>query len=453
MPETRQKIATGAVGLLVLASGFIAAPASAATLGSHHGGGSHQWSGSHYVNCAAPTPGQGTKGSPWNSLEQVNEQEFGPGQKLLFKRNTTCVGVLEPSGSGTAAAPFKISDYGHEKGRAVIDGDGAEAAIKIFNQEHVSITDLEVTNATLPQSQRRGVLVQLEDYGTGSGYLVKNLYVHDIMGGDLKGPEGSQGIAFKVTGTAKPTTFDDVHIVGIRLEHINRQGILAVLSSWNSRPEVIAGSPDNWLASTNVVAKGNRLKDLGGDGIVVNTTDGALVQGNTLVGFNKRSEGYNAGIWAYNTDDSLFQYNDVSGGAGHRDGMAYDVDQGNIGTTFQYNYSHDNEGGFFLLCNNGPGTIRDATIKYNVSRNDSYRGIENCRGVIESAVFTHNAIYLGDGVSQTIVNENTPSVRNVEFTKNAVYKSGSGRADFNLKSGGYTFSANLFAGVDNPPAQ
>lgn len=447
MPRKQRRLTVGFAGLLTLAMCAAAAPASAATAHSHQGGEAH------YVNCAAATPGTGTKSAPWNSLAQVNEQAFGPAQKLLFKRGTTCEGTLEPHGSGTKRSPFVISDYGRGSDRATIDGNGAPAAIKIVNSEHIALENLAVTNATLPASQRRGVLIQLQDYGTGSGYLVKNLDVHDIAGGDLKGPDGSQGIALKVTGSDKPTRFNDVRIAQNTLDHIDRQGIVAVLSSWNSRPEEHAGSKDNWLPSTNVVIERNRLRDLGGDGIVANTTDGALVERNTVVGFNKRSAGYNAGIWDYNTDNSLFQYNDVSGGAGHRDGMAYDVDQGNIGTTFQYNYSHDNEGGFFLLCNNGPGIVRGAVIRHNVSRNDSYRGIENCRGPVESAKFTHNVIYIGDGISQTVVNENTTSLRHVDFRRNVVTKVGSGVADFNLKSGGYTFERNVFAGVENPPAQ
>ncbi|WP_308465149.1 right-handed parallel beta-helix repeat-containing protein [Rathayibacter soli] len=407
----------------------------------------------HYVDCSASTPGDGGVQSPWNSLSQVNAQTFGAGQELLFKRGVQCVGELEPQGSGSAASPFVISDYGTAHTRAAIEGGGAEAAVKLYNEQHITLSNLEITNSASPASQRRGVLVQLQDYGVGHGYLLKNLDVHDVLGGDLKGPNGSQGIAFKVSGSSVSTSFDGVDIVGNRLDHVDRQGIVIVLSTWSNRAEVGSTAPENWVPSTHVVIERNVLTDIGGDGIVMNTTDGALVQRNTVSGFNERSAAYNAGVWDYNTDNSLLQYNDVSGGRTHLDGMAYDVDQGNIATTFQYNYSHDNEGGFFLLCNNGPGVIREAVVRDNFSSNDSYRGIENCKGAIESARFSNNTIYIGDGVSQTVVNENTTSLRNVAFDDNIVYKTGAGVADFNLRSGGYTFAGNVFAGVQNAPQQ
>lgn len=430
---------TVALGTAVCIMGAAPAPASADAA-------------AHFVNCAASSPGNGTEAAPWNSLGDVNRQQFGPGDRLLFMKGTTCVGALTPHGSGSVDAPFVISDYGPGSQRAVIDGAGAESAVKLFNEQHIELTNLEITNATTPETQRRGVLVQLNDFGTGAGYVLRNLYIHDVLGGDLKGPNGSQGIAFAVTGSSVPTKFDDVKILGNVLNHIDRQGIVAVLSSWSNRLEVGPTMAANWLPSTGMVVQGNTLTDIGGDGIVMNTTDGAVVERNTVAGFNKRSAGYNAGIWDYNTDNSLFQYNDVSGGETHRDGMAYDVDQGNIATTFQYNYSHDNAGGFFLLCNNGPGIIRDAVVRGNFSQNDSFRGIENCRGAVESAQFSNNTIYIGDGVSQTVVNENTTSLRNVQFDRNIVYKTGAGVADFNLKSGGYTFENNIFVGVQNPPA-
>lgn len=409
--------------------------------------------GAFYVDCGSSLPGDGSAAAPWNTLEAANAHEFGPGDELLFRKGATCTGLLKPVGSGTAQHPFTISDYGPGAGRAVIAGTGGPAAVYLYNSQHVALRDLEITNSVTPASQRRGVLVEIHDIGTGRGYDLENLYIHDVRGGDLKGPNGSQGIGFAVTGSAVPTRFDDVRISGNHLERIDRQAIVAVLSTWSARPEVTPTTVTNWLPSTDVVIERNTLSSIGGDGIVANTTDGAVIQRNTVTGFQLRSAAYNAGIWDYNTDNTLIQYNDVSGGGNTLDGMAYDVDQGNIRTTFQYNYSHDNAGGFFLLCNNGPGLIREADIHHNVSVNDSFRGIENCRGAIESAAFHQNTIYIGDGVNQTIVNENNANLRNVTFTDNRVVKAGSGTAAFKLLSGGYTFSCNTFTGTSGSPAQ
>ncbi len=406
----------------------------------------------YYVDCAAQAGGSGTESAPWNTLAEAHAHRFQPGEQLLFKKGSRCVGTLAPNGSGNVDDPVVISDYGDSSARAIIDGNGAKSAVHLVNEQHVALTNLEITNAAAPGTQRRGVHVEISDIGVGAGYLLENLYIHDVFGGDLKGPNGSAGIGFTVTGSTTPTRYDDVRILNNRIEHIDRQGILAVSSPWSNRPEVVRGSPDNWLASTRIVVRGNTLSDLGGDGIVMNTTDGALVERNTVTGFQKRSAGYNAGIWPFNTDNTLVQYNDVSLGETHRDGMAYDIDQGNLAATFQYNLSHDNAGGFFLLCNNGPGIIRDAVVRYNFSQNDAFRGVENCAGGIESASVHNNTIYIGDGVSQTVVNENNANLRSVRFDRNIVYKEGTGIADFRLRSGGYTFDGNIMVGVQSPPS-
>ncbi|WP_128503950.1 hypothetical protein [Streptomyces inhibens] len=107
-----------------------------------------------------------------------------------------------------------------------------------------------------------------------------------------------------------------------------------------------------------------------GDGIVVQAAVGARVEHNLVDGFNTRSGGYNAGIWAWNSDRVLYQFNEVTGGHGTRDSMAYNIDGGNNGNVYQYNYSHDNEGGFLLICN-GEGMVSDRnSVRYNVSVND-----------------------------------------------------------------------------------
>ena len=55
---------------------------------------------------------------------------------------------------------------------------------------------------------------------------------------------------------------------------------------------------------------------------------------------------------------------------GQKDGQAFDSDGFCRNTVFQYNYSHDNDGGFMLICGReNVGT----TIRYNISQNDQTR--------------------------------------------------------------------------------
>ena len=66
------------------------------------------------------------------------------------------------------------------------------------------------------------------------------------------------------------------------------------------------------------------------------------------------AEDYAAGIWPWDCDNSIIQFNEVSGVKGTKDGQAFDSDYRCRNSLFQYNYSHDNEGGFMLICS--PGT-------------------------------------------------------------------------------------------------
>lgn len=49
--------------------------------------------------------------------------------------------------------------------------------------------------------------------------------------------------------------------------------------------------------------------------------------------------------------------------------MAFDFDYGVQNCVYEYNYSHDNLGGFLMLCP-GPGATVNNIARYNVSVND-----------------------------------------------------------------------------------
>jgi len=68
---------------------------------------------------------------------------------------------------------------------------------------------------------------------------------------------------------------------------------------------------------------------------------------------NYQSTNYIAGLWGDNNDGTIiFQFNEVARTRKFiGDGQAFDTDWETGGTSiFQYNYTHENEGGFFLNC-------------------------------------------------------------------------------------------------------
>src|SRR5260370_40749116 len=80
----------------------------------------------------------------------------------------------------------------------------------------------------------------------------------------------------------------------------------------------------------------------------------------------------------------------------------FDSDFNSRNTLFQYNYSHDNEGGFMLICTPGKRNAAEnlgnvgTEIRYNVSRNDRAR-IFHLSGGEETTVHD-NAIYVGPDI-------------------------------------------------------
>lgn len=408
----------------------------------------------YYVDCSTRSD-PNTHGKPpiLSSLAAINAVLLKPGDTVLFKAGSTCVGTFTPQGEGSAEAPVRVGAYGASQSiRPKIDGAGAIDTVLVRNFPGIELRDLEITNSALPSSKRRGIRVVLENYGIAHHVVLQNLYIHDISGDDTKDIDGSGGILVNVVGYQKPSSFDDLRILDNTVDTVDRSGIAAVASVWQQR--IAAGNAKityPWSPSTNVVIKNNLLKNIGGDGIVVSTALGALVEGNTVTGFQMRSAGYNAGLWPWNSDGSIFRFNEASGGHNTRDGMAFDVDQGTDGTVFEHNFSHDNAGGFLLLCN-ATGTIKNAVIRYNVSQNDRFRGIENCRGEIESADIYNNTIYIGPGISQTVINENNDKFRKVLFRNNIVFNEGPGTAGFHLAADSkYFLSSNFLFGVNLAP--
>lgn len=336
----------------------------------------------YYVDCAHGSDSNlGTSpGRAWESLNRASAVTYRPGDRVLLRRGTACDGVFAPHGSGTPGEPITVGAYGRG-GKPQINGEGARAAVFLDNVQGWELHDLDITDTGAPTTtdRRAGVLVLLTDYGIGEHYVVDDVSVHDVNGADFKDPDPSGGILFAVQGSAKPTAFADVTVEDSSVGNVDRTGI-GTSSTWGKRPQYPGGPGTSFAPITGLTIRDNQVSDVGGDGIVVQNAVGAHVEHNRVAGFNERSAGYNAGVWAWNSDQVLYEYNDVSGGHGTRDSMAYDIDGGNNGNVYQYNYSHANDGGFLLICNGGGMTSSDNTVRYNVSIDD--RQSSATRGVI-----------------------------------------------------------------------
>lgn len=326
---------------------------------------------------------------PWKTLEKVNKSHFHPGDRILLGCGSRWEGQLILSSSGADDAPIVIDWFG--KGSLPrIDGNGTvEDVVHLENVENVELRHLEVTNHGVAPGIRRGVLIAVTNFGTAHHLLVSDLYIHDVNGTNMRKETG--GILFRTIGDKVPSRFDGLTIERNIIWKVDRSGIVG------QSTEAVR---TKWYPSLRVVIRDNFAEDIGGDGIVPWATDGALVEHNIVLHGNQRSGDYNAGIWPWSTDNSLLKLNEVAFTHTTRDSEGFDSDYNSRNTHFLYNYSHDNEGGFMLICTPGVRNIDEnigntgTVIEYNISRND-HTLIFNLSGAVAQTMVENNAVYVG----------------------------------------------------------
>jgi hypothetical protein len=443
----RPRFLAGTVAALALAAApfLVSAPAHAAGT-------------AHYLNCSAASNGDGSSASPWNSLASANAGTLNAGDSLLLARGSVCTGQLAPRGSGTSGTPITVDAYGSGN-RPIVNGAGlAESAFLLNNQQYWEVHNLELTDTGTTSADRSGLIVNLTDFGTGHHYLVDNVYVHDVNGLDSQ-TKVSNGITFRVAGTATPTHFDDVTVQNSEVANVTREG-LVTQSSWNCRSIYGTGctAGQTWTGNTNVTFKNNYIHDIWGDGIVLRVGINSVVTGNKVYHANAGSAYNNAGLWTIDSDGTVISHNEVYGTprrAGQNDGMAFDSDFGNQNVVIEYNYSHDNAGGFLLFCGGcGSGSSTTGTIvRYNLSRSDGSR-ILYAVGE-KSAQIYGNTVYLPSGSTTPIIQEDTGNITHTVWTDNILDNQGTGGyAGSAYTPANYTWSGNLFYGYHpaNEPA-
>ncbi|MBF8190899.1 hypothetical protein ITP53_35385 [Nonomuraea sp. K274] len=364
----------------------------------------------------------------WRTLEHVNTVVFEPGDSILFRRGTTCHGVLKPQGSGTPGDPIVIGAYG-TGARPAIVGGGARATVFLHNVQGWEIRDLDVSNpGPRDETPRAGIYVLLEDYGIGRHYVVDDVAVHDVVSYDaLKADlENGGGIVFKAAGSAVATGFDGIQVSHNTVYGVDNIGI-GTLSQWN-RHDLFPAGTNTFVPITKVRIFGNDLGDLGGDGILVQNGVDSLTERNTVDGFGLRTSESRAGILASNSIRPVVQDNEISGGSATPPSFALSVDAGNRDLVYQYNYSHDNDGPFILFCAITGSHTDGATVRYNISRNDK-------------------DVLLGDFSIPVVANGCDNGIANVKFYNNVIY---SPTADVIIGSRGdhtpIEFTNNIFVG-------
>lgn len=341
---------------------------------------------------------------PWSTLEKINNTDFLPGDSILFKAGETWNGQLLINNKGTADNPIVFTRFGVGD-KPKINGNGGEIyTIKLADASYTEFSEFEITNTGASiLAGRIGIYITAIN-GDIPGVVVKNVDVHDVNGEVDKNLQSKEtgagwGIYWSNKGSSNGRLVDAL-IQGCHIYKCERNGI--------------GGAINRNIRHLRLVVKQNLIEQIPGDAIIMNTCENSIAEYNIARDFPRTLPESNAavGIWPFNSNNTIIQFNEVSGHSAYLDGQGFDSDFWCTGTTIQYNYSHDNAGGFLLICgskdrsSDGESSPNTGTIvRYNISINDGGRTwgkhandfpVIYFHGNPEGSMIYNNTFYIGD---------------------------------------------------------
>ncbi len=284
--------------------------------------------------------------------------KVAPGDEVYLKGGATFIeSVAPPAGlQGAAGKPIRISS--DPLNRAKIFAQSGKSGVTIYNSSHWRIENLVIVGpgASVVQKNKDGISI-----GTDLGKY-EDVQIHNVetsgfyRGVMLWSYPGDKG-------------YDDVVIEGV-VAHDNKDAGISTYAE-------VAGGHSN-VTVRRSTAYGN-LGDAvvtrpSGDGIVLGGVKDGLVE--HCLAYNNGGSGTNnagpVGIWTYDSTRVTIQFSEShSNHAQKQDGDGFDLDVGVTDSVLQYNYSHDNDGAGFILCQTGNSAWNNNVVRYNVSVDDA----------------------------------------------------------------------------------
>ena len=397
----------------------------------------------------------------FRSVARVNELTLHDGDVVKFKAGCTYEGTLHPRRDGGEGF-IEFTRYGVGEKPIILGNE--EAAVDIVDVSGIYLHELAITNP----NGLYGVRV-LNNEGEMRHIHVVGCHVYNVYGGHEMFKIWTGGIVM-TSGREHPAWFRDLLIEDNHVEHVCRTGVI-LHTYWSNRPRKSWGEneyvsdTENWWPSYEVVWRGNRIEYPAGDAMVLIGAISPLMEWNVAyhVMNDPKPHCANAGIWPQSTEDCIVQYNEVGYAhkpAGCDDAQGFDVDLSCRNTIVQYNYSHDNEGGFLLLCEMR-GTreqgYRGTIVRNNLSVNDGNTKGELIAlvGPVGGVTIENNTFYSSGNVDRIIevwTADGTDQAEDVTFRNNLMISNGRDNA-FNLCNGkNFTFENNLYWGAYREPA-
>jgi len=363
--------------------------------------------------------------------------------KILFKGEFK--GTLEIVGySSNEGKPLLISSYGNSK--AIFDGNGNENAILITGG-NLRVSNLEVTN----KNGKKGIFVYTD--GIFKNLVIESCYIHNVNWNwtldeseesynshlndlGLNGVKNVDNDFIYETGgiifnTAKEqiSYLENVWVKDNIIKKVSRSGVF-MTSQWVKKIGVAWGynpycdDEHGYYPSKNVNYIGNYVDMSGGDGLVMIGVKGGYFESNISYNANflGRSGTANVGMWPISSENIVIQFNEAAYCKlknGGNDGEGFDLDIGCKNITFQYNYSHDNDGPGLLLCNTG-GSISLYDEEGNLVKDKGKIVQVEDRADWDNAVIRNNLFINNGACDRPTLFHIAGSCYNVTFENNTV---------------------------------
>ncbi|HYF49978.1 MAG TPA: right-handed parallel beta-helix repeat-containing protein [Planctomycetota bacterium] len=352
----------------------------------------------YYLRASGDDNAAGTSAeSAWKTIERLQKAKLESGDRVLLEGGASFKGSLELKSGGTKEKPIVITSFGD--GVASIDaGDGD--GIKAHNLGGIELRKLKITGSGREKNKGEGISF----YNDLAGDVkldrivideveVSGFGKHGVTIGGYNGKSGFRGV--RVTKT---------------VFHSNGH---AGLSMWGYCPEEFKGWSHEDVYVGHCKAYDNsglpeKMDNHSGSGIVVGGVDGLVIE--HCQAWNNgwlcnAKVGGPVGIWAWDSNRALIQFCEAHHnrtGKGSLDGGGFDFDGGVTNSIMQFNYSHENDGAGFLICQyKGARPFHNNVVRYNISQNDGrqhgYGGIHfytEPDGAIRNVDVYNNTIYM-----------------------------------------------------------
>ena len=239
----------------------------------------------------------------WKTLNKVNSTTFAAGSTILFKRGGSWTGILAPKGNGNSSSYNTISCYGDENDNLPIISNSTQkyndkinATVMLHNQNYWKITNLEVIN-TCDTTEKYGIYV-MADSGVRINYVtVSDCVVHGAANTFCKTTVKGTGLTGIMVshGGSYYGYQDNITVENNTVYDCNGSGIVSTgTSGCGSNGSVSAN------ANKNNVIRGNYLRNIGQEGILVTNNNAPLVEYNVFdSAHSSTTTTWHVAIWAF----------------------------------------------------------------------------------------------------------------------------------------------------------